>query len=695
MKYILSIVCCFLVFAVDGQQGKAFDKIQVDSGYIRYKKQLESLYTARGMQKDEIAGLLDQYSKLGLVSNESFGRVLSRLYEPGQGIAVLLYLFSNDSLVRVLLEPGVIRNCDTIRITKQELLELNSDIINSIHVYEKSAGRSPKKRGGEVTSNEPPRYNYRDAIARATKILIPADFDTSYRHLIIVPALNIGSIPFHILSPYKDSSYLIDRCSFSIAPSLLDIVKQRTKQFKAKDINIDEARLTLNEAMFVSNPVYPVSPDYVFPDLPGAKAEVANALKYTASHVLLDSAAATKEEVIKAMNGKDLVYFATHGVASTTDAMLKSFLVLTGESPYLTAKEIMDLRYKPNFIYPTLVVLSACQTGLGKTTEAGIAGLARSFLIGGSDHVIMSLWNVDDGATAFLMSRFMYYLNKQNFATPSDPLRHAIMDAKAQYKNPALWASFSCFGVDKGPLSPLGVKGIKLKINNTSNSEPAINIADSLEFIQKLYLPDRVHITSDEKQSDIVFVKGKENDSLFYPETHRLFAIIENGEIPQAMLKFGRYKYIRDLEIQDSSLTVDVRLVKMKNGVMNPAKTSKEFSVGDSMVVVIKNNCPFDVYVNLLDMQPDGIINAILPGALGDDTQVTKIPSKATKYFDDQPLEVGHPAGKEILKVFISRKAFDIQKLATLFLNIPDFILMEMGVSDPYAIFNLRFDITK
>ncbi len=80
--------------------------------------------------------------------------------------------------------------------------------------------------------------------------------------------------------------------------------------------------------------------------------------------------------------------------------------------------------------------------------EAGVAGLARSFLIGGSNHVIKSLWNADDNATAYLMSRFMYYLSKPNLFMPTEPLRLAILDTKKKYTNPAMWASFSLFGID-------------------------------------------------------------------------------------------------------------------------------------------------------------------------------------------------------------------------------------------------------
>jgi len=95
-----------------------------------------------------------------------------------------------------------------------------------------------------------------------------------------------------------------------------------------------------------------------------------------------------------------------------------------------------------------MVILSACQTGLGKSMEAGVAGLARSFLLAGSNHIIMSLWNVDDEATAYLMNRFLYYLKESSRFMPAKPLRRAVLDTKKKYPKPSQWASFSLFGID-------------------------------------------------------------------------------------------------------------------------------------------------------------------------------------------------------------------------------------------------------
>ena len=85
--------------------------------------------------------------------------------------------------------------------------------------------------------------------------------------------------------------------------------------------------------------------------------------------------------------------------------------------------------------------------GIGQIDEAGIAGLARSFLMAGANHVMMSLWNVDDDATAYLMNRFVYYLTVPGLYLPAEPLRLATLDTREKFGSPSKWASFSVFGM--------------------------------------------------------------------------------------------------------------------------------------------------------------------------------------------------------------------------------------------------------
>ena len=91
-----------------------------------------------------------------------------------------------------------------------------------------------------------------------------------------------------------------------------------------------------------------------------------------------------------------------------------------------------------------LVVLSACQTGLGKEIRGeGIVGLTRGFMYAGAARVDVSLWSVNDKATEELMAVFYQKLLQEKM-TPSAALREAQLEMyrKKPWSNPYYWAAF-------------------------------------------------------------------------------------------------------------------------------------------------------------------------------------------------------------------------------------------------------------
>ncbi len=102
----------------------------------------------------------------------------------------------------------------------------------------------------------------------------------------------------------------------------------------------------------------------------------------------------------------------------------------------LTAKEISEIDLKGT----TLVVLSSCQSGLGTITYDGVSGLQRGFKMAGVDTIIMSLWNVDDFATSFMMIHF--YQEFLRTGSKYKSFRFAQSKVKEKYENPYYWASF-------------------------------------------------------------------------------------------------------------------------------------------------------------------------------------------------------------------------------------------------------------
>jgi CHAT domain-containing protein len=112
----------------------------------------------------------------------------------------------------------------------------------------------------------------------------------------------------------------------------------------------------------------------------------------------------------------------------------------------LTAEDVTAL----DLLDTDLVVLSACETGLGSADFAdGVMGLRRSFGIAGAATVVMSLWKVADAQTLSLMVDF--YERIVAGEPKGEALRAAQLALRAQYPDPYYWGAFICQG-DPGPL---------------------------------------------------------------------------------------------------------------------------------------------------------------------------------------------------------------------------------------------------
>lgn len=141
-----------------------------------------------------------------------------------------------------------------------------------------------------------------------------------------------------------------------------------------------------------------------------------------------------------------ILHFATHGLLNSKHPEL-SGLVLSQVDPqghprddgFLLSYEISNLDLRAQ-----LVVLSACQTGLGDEIRGeGLVSLTRSFMQAGVPKVVVSLWNVNDRATAELMARFYRALIEKQLP-PSSALRCAQLSLrrKPEWSSPYFWAPF-------------------------------------------------------------------------------------------------------------------------------------------------------------------------------------------------------------------------------------------------------------
>jgi len=107
----------------------------------------------------------------------------------------------------------------------------------------------------------------------------------------------------------------------------------------------------------------------------------------------------------------------------------------------MTAEEVSSLDLTDTH----LVVLSACETGLGETQVGeGVFGLRRAFALTGAGSLVMSLWRVSDDATRDLMREF--YTRLRGDSTVSEALRDAQIANRMHYPHPRDWAAFVSAG---------------------------------------------------------------------------------------------------------------------------------------------------------------------------------------------------------------------------------------------------------
>ncbi len=283
-------------------------------------------------------------------------------------------------------------------------------------------------------------------------------------------ALNL--VPFASLTFFDETQnkkiYLAEKFDSVLLPSLttLHILRQNNnKPFAPRSIAIiadpvfsaNDARLAKNKRQkkeTVSTDLSAVLRDFnltTLSRLPFTRLEAeniaANSLPDTSLN--LDFKASRERLLNGEFDRFDILHFATHGFLNNEHPEL-SGLVLSlfdekgnSQNGFLRTQDLYLLKIKPQ-----MVVLSACQTGLGKQFEnEGVFGLTRGFLAIGTPRIIATLWKVDDAATAELMARFYRALIKEN-KKPSAALQTAQNELRQipRFSHPRFWAGFVLTG---------------------------------------------------------------------------------------------------------------------------------------------------------------------------------------------------------------------------------------------------------
>ncbi|MBE9226824.1 tetratricopeptide repeat protein [Phormidium sp. LEGE 05292] len=144
-----------------------------------------------------------------------------------------------------------------------------------------------------------------------------------------------------------------------------------------------------------------------------------------------------------------IIHFATHGLLDPVNPELSGIVLSLydkngkSEDGFLRLQDIFNLNLPAE-----LVVLSACETGLGENVKGeGLVGLTRGFMYAGARRVVVSLWSVNDAATSELMAKF-YQKILQGRENPVQALREAQLEMwnSQDRRSPYYWAAFTVQG---------------------------------------------------------------------------------------------------------------------------------------------------------------------------------------------------------------------------------------------------------
>lgn len=308
-----------------------------------------------------------------------------------------------------------------------------------------------------------------------------------------------NQISLNTLKNRETDKYVLDELEVAMVTNTRDILNLGKRPKNSKQAVLMGHPLYLIDAANKSNNANTKKNDLdaqkdswlkhaIFADLPGTAREVKgiqNVLKQQAWNVEINLGANAREDDLKKVKSPSILHIATHGFFIPSlangegssrgvkikaqkknesdgntdlenDPMLRSGLILAGVTDYfnaakkpesddgvLTAYEAMNLHLDQT----DLVVLSACETGLGKVQNGeGVYGLQRALKIAGARTVLMSLWKVSDDATQKLMNEF--YKEWLKSGNKRDAFQKAQQKIKADenYNHPYYWGAFVMVG---------------------------------------------------------------------------------------------------------------------------------------------------------------------------------------------------------------------------------------------------------
>jgi len=379
-------------------------------------------------------------------SLETFDTTHSKLYNPfnsdenetpyliaDKGSAIIEYLLGSDKII-VMAKTS----------TKESFVQIERDTIFNQRLEQFLRELSANTGRGRLSPQDFDELShelYKSLLSQTLEEL------GEVKNITIIPDETLSLLPFEVLvteptedpTAFEDLNYLLKKMSVSYRLTVANTVKTERKKprsqllaFSYEGEGISDTRAELG-------------------DLPGAKEEL-NFLESQYSGTFYYGDNGSKDDFLKKAEDYDVLHLALHGQANFENRF-KSSLIFNGSDDYrLNVYDLYGVR-----LNSSMVVLSACESGVGQTSSSeGAYSMARGFITMGVPSVVTSLWKVNDLASAEIVKSF--YTNLEQGMTKDEALRQAklsyLKGADNITSHPYYWGSF----VAMGDTSPLDIK---------------------------------------------------------------------------------------------------------------------------------------------------------------------------------------------------------------------------------------------
>ena len=382
-----------------------------------------------------------------------------------------LWFVTKDSFKSLLLPPR--------KEIEDSAIELRQLLTPPVAV----AGESLDDLQARVRAEETEYWRKAELLSNTLLGQVAAELGT--KRLLIVPDGGLQYLPFSALPvPLRSGAVtplMVDHeITFQPSASILGTLRTRVTRPPAKAIAVfadpvfekDDSRFAAGRKDMIAavqthegqmeSALRDVNPSWSTGKIPRltASRDEANAIIEASS--VSDNLKATGFDASKAaatsldLSQYQIIHIATHGVLDSKRPELSGLLLSRFDREgrptegFLTLDDIYNLNLAAD-----MVVLSACNTGLGKDVRGeGLVGLVHGFMYAGTSRVVASLWKVDDDATAELMIDF-YREMFRGGKSPSAALRAAqiAMWQQKRWHAPYYWAAFVLQGDYEGKLA--------------------------------------------------------------------------------------------------------------------------------------------------------------------------------------------------------------------------------------------------